>query len=286
MWRVPRAASWVTASSTLGALIGFAANSLLTRAAIGPALIDSVSFSTIRLATGALVLTLLARLRRSGPSSSGSWWGALTLAAYAYAFAFAYERIGAGVGALLLFGSVQVTMMSWGVWRGERPGVADWLGLALAVVGLIGLTRPGRSAPDPNGAVLMILAGVAWGAYSLLGRVGGDALSRTAGNFSLAMLVGVGVSLGTLGRAEISGRGVALASASGALASGLGYTLWYTALPQLSAWRAAIFQLSVPVLTTLGAVLLLDERVTTRLVAAGASILSGVVLSTFWRQRK
>jgi drug/metabolite transporter (DMT)-like permease len=266
----------------VGALAGFAANSLLTRAAVGPGLIDSVSFSTIRLATGAIALMLLARLRASKPASMGSWRGALALAAYAYAFAFAYERINAGVGALLLFGSVQSTMMTWGVWRGERPGIADVAGLVLALLGLVFLTRPGLAAPDSLGSVLMVAAGVAWGIYSLLGRGGGDALDQTAGNFRLATLVGVGMSLVVLGRTEISGRGIALASASGALASGLGYTLWYTALPYLSAWRAAVLQLSVPVLTALGAVMLLNERLTMRLVAAGAMIASGVLLSTLW----
>ncbi|HET9450073.1 MAG TPA: EamA family transporter, partial [Aggregicoccus sp.] len=210
------------------------------------------------------------------------WPSALALFAYAAGFSLAYVRIGAGVGALLLFGCVQLTMLGAGLARGERPRALEWVGLAVALSGLVGLTLPGASAPDAVGALLMAGAGAAWGLYSLRGRGARNPLAATAGNFlrsvPLAALLWLLALL--LGQASsASARGLALAAASGALASGLGYSLWYAALPSLSAARAAIVQLSVPVLAAAGAVLLLDEPLTQRLVLGGAALLLGVLLS-------
>lgn len=273
--------TWRAGLCAACALVGFAANSLLTRAAVGTGSIDSVSFSTVRLVTGAGALWLLSRGRseRSGPF--GSWFGAGALALYAYAFAFAYERIPAGVGALLLFGSVQVTMIAWALRAGERPRPVDWLGIGLAAAGLAGLTLPGRSSPDPTGSLLMIGAGVAWGAYSLAGRGATAPLRTTTGNFARASGAGLLVSLAAGRGAHVSAEGVLLAAVSGALASGVGYTLWYIALPLLAAWRAALLQLTVPVLTAAGAVVFLHERLTGRTLLFGSIILGGLLLTSW-----
>ncbi len=275
----------LTVATTIGALTGFAANSLLTRAAVGRDLIDAVSFSSVRLLAGALTLVLLARLvARDDPpdDAHNPWLGAAALGGYAYAFAFAYERIGAGAGALLLFGSVQATMMGWGIWRGERPHRAEWLGLAAAAAGAVVLVRPGFSAPDPIGAALMALAGICWGIYSLLGRNAGPPLPRTAANFTRAAVAGL--ALWALAGRTATGTGIALASLSGAAASGLGYTLWYSALPALSRFRAALVQLSVPAITAAGAWLLLGEALTARLLAAAALILGGILVACVVRR--
>jgi drug/metabolite transporter (DMT)-like permease len=276
---------------TVLALVGFAANSLLCRAALagGGLRIDAVSFTVVRIASGMLVLGVLL-LGRGGRYRGGSWASALALVAYAVGFSLAYVRIGAGVGALLLFGCVQATMLGTAIVRGERPSALEWAGLVLALGGLVGLTAPGASAPDALGAVLMAGAGVAWGVYSLRGRGSTDPLAATAHNF----LLGVPWVLGFAALSALTGTwtpratgaGVGLAVASGALASGVGYSLWYAALPHLTATRAAIVQLSVPVLAATGGVLLLGEAVTARLLGAGAALLGGVLLALTARQRK
>jgi drug/metabolite transporter (DMT)-like permease len=261
------------------ALCAFAANSLLCRLALGAREIDALSFTVLRLGSGAAMMALLLgqRIRRL----PGSWGGAVALFAYAAPFSLAYVRIGAGVGALLLFTAVQSTMIGWGMARGERPVPREWLGLAAAAGGLAFLAVPGASAPDPVGAALMVASGVCWGIYSLRGRGAGDPLATTAGNFvravpaSAALLV---LAIAT-GAAHATARGVALAVASGAVASGLGYVAWYAALRGLTATRAALIQLPVPVMTATGAVVLLGESVTMRLAVASAAILGGVALA-------
>jgi drug/metabolite transporter (DMT)-like permease len=267
------------------ALVGFAANSLLCRTALGPGRIDAASFSGVRLASGALVLLVLSR--RSGRrGQAGSWTSALALFAYAACFSYSYLRIAAGTGALLLFGAVQLTMLAAGLRSGERLRARAALGLALALVGLAVLVRPGLSAPDPLGAALMLAAGVAWGVYSLRGRhAAAPPLAETAGNFAKSLPFALALSLPTLASAHATPLGLWLAVASGALASGVGYTLWYAALPSLGALRAAIVQLTVPVLAAVGAALLLDEPVTARLVGASAAILGGVALSVLGGRR-
>jgi drug/metabolite transporter (DMT)-like permease len=265
---------------TSAALVGFAANSLLTRGALGNDLLDAPSFTLIRLLTGALTLALLVRLRREPPAARGTWFSAIALAGYAIAFTLAYTRIGAAVGALLLFGAVQVTMIATGIARGERPGGLDWLGMTLAAAGLLVLTLPGASAPHPLGAALMIAAGICWGAYSLAGRGSRDPLATTAGNFSRSLVV-TALALGALvPRGHFTTSGVLLAAASGSIASGIGYTLWYAALPSLAAWRAALVQTITPVLTMFLAALFLGELVSTRLLIATAIIAVGVGVAT------
>jgi drug/metabolite transporter (DMT)-like permease len=260
-------------------MAAFAANSLLTRGALGNHLIDAPSFTIVRLATGALTLALLVQARRRPAIDRGTWPSAVALAGYAVAFTLAYTRIGASVGALLLFGAVQVTMIGMGVARGERPLGRDWLGLLLAMGGLAWLTLPGATAPDLGGAMLMVVAGASWGVYSIAGRRSRDPLAATGGNFWRAAILG-GLALGAMVEpAAASLPGLGLAAASGALASGIGYTLWYSVLPALGNWRAALVQLTVPILTALAAVVLLAEPITPRLAVASALVIGGVWLS-------
>jgi drug/metabolite transporter (DMT)-like permease len=271
-----------TAALTLAAMVAFASNSLLCRAALGGGHSDATSFTTLRLVGGALVLGLLVRARKSSAAPSGGGWGsAAALFAYAVGFSLAYRQVSAGTGALLLFGAVQVTMLAAGLRAGERPRPREWIGLALSLAGLLALTRPGLAQPDILGAALMLGAGVAWGIYSLRGRGSPDALAANASNFIRSVplaLGGSGVAL-ALAPPHATGVGVVLALASGALASGLGYAIWYAALRGLTATQAAIVQLSVPPLAALGGVLLLDETLTPRLVVTGTAILGGIALA-------
>jgi drug/metabolite transporter (DMT)-like permease len=268
-----------TAALTAAALLGFAANSILCRMALQPRLADAASFTTIRLVSGAVVLVLLARTSVRAESSGGSWASAAALFAYAAAFSFAYLRIGAGVGALLLFGAVQATMLLWALRSGERLRPLQWLGLAAALAGVVALVRPGLAAPDPLGASLMLAAGVAWGAYSLRGRGIPRPLAATASNFARSVPFTLALSLAAPGPVAVSPRGALLAVASGALASGVGYSLWYAALRGLTASRAAVVQLLVPLLAAAAAVVLLNEPLTARLTGAGIAILGGIALA-------
>jgi drug/metabolite transporter (DMT)-like permease len=268
-----------TVALTAASLACFAGNSLLARRALGARAIDPATFTAVRLASGALVLPLLAFAGGRRPRG-GSWASALALFVYAGAFSLAYLRILAGPGALLLFAAVQATMLGWGVAHGERPSPLQWLGVALALGGLAYLTLAGGgSGVDPIGAGLMLTAGVAWGAYSLRGRSARDPLATTASNFLRAAALAVPAMLLFLGRLDATPTGLLLAVTSGALASGVGYSLWYAAVPSLGATRAATVQLSVPVLTALAAVALLGEGVTGRLAFAAVAILGGVALS-------
>lgn len=272
---------WLTSA----ALIGFSANSLLTRGALGTERIDPASFTAVRLLTGAIALALIVRGRPRSGADPGSWASGAALAAYAICFTLAYTRIGAGVGALVLFGSVQITMIGSGLARGERPGGLDWLGLLLAIGGLLVFTLPGAAAPDLAGTLGMTLAGAAWGVYSLAGRRSRDPLTATSGNFRRAAVFGVIVLAAYVPAGPfVTVSGVISAAASGALASGVAYTLWYSVLPSLPAWRAAIVQLLVPMLTAVAAALLLDEAITLRLAAATALVAAGVSLSS-WPSR-
>lgn len=215
---------------------------------------------------------------RSDRRGSGNWPSAFALFAYAAGFSLAYVSLSAGTGALLLFGSVQATMIGYGLWRGERLSSAQWFGLLLAAGGIIGLLLPGLAAPPLLGAAFMIAAGIAWGVYSLRGRSGGDPTAVTAGNFIRTVPITLVLALAMLPRLHIDTSGTLYAIASGALASGVGYAIWYTALPQLRATIAATVQLSVPVIAALGGVLLLGEQFTLRLVFASIAILSGIAL--------
>lgn len=269
------------------AMLAFAANSLLTRLALQQSSIDAASFGSVRLAAGALMLAAIVRLR-PGPAvaARADWLAATMLWAYVVCFSFAYLSLAAGTGALILFGAVQMTMFSVGLWRGERFTPLAWVGFALAVGGLVYLVSPGLAAPAPLGAALMASAGIAWGVYSLRGRLAGEPVAATAGNFIRATPLALLVSLVFAGQAQASLPGIALAVASGALTSGLGYVVWYAALPHLPALRAATVQLSVPPLAALGGVLWLAEAATLRLALASLAILGGVALVLASRSRK
>jgi drug/metabolite transporter (DMT)-like permease len=263
---------------TLLALIAFASNSILTRMALAGHEIDAASFTLVRLAAGALMLALLAGLAGTSLLRGRGAIGPIALFAYAAPFSFAYLRIGAAVGALVLFGIVQLTMIGWGLIRGERPATRTWGGLILAAAGLAGLTLPSATRPDPLGVALMAVAGVAWGIYSLAGRSAGAPLAATAANFLWSVPLAVLLAIVMRHSAAATPRGLLLAILSGAVTSGLGYAIWYRALRGLSATQAAAVQLSVPVLAALGAVTFLGESLTQRLLLSGAAVLAGVAL--------
>lgn len=268
------------------AMLAFAANSVLCRLALGRGAIDAASFTMIRLITGALALLLLCAVQ--GKAGRAAFRldliSVAALFGYAAAFSFAYRDLTAGTGALLLFGAVQATMIGTGLVRGERPLIAEWLGLVLALGGLGWLVYPGLASPPPVAAALMALAGIAWGVYSLRGRRSGDPLQTTAANFIWAVPPAFVLFLVGRSGSIISPSGMGWALLSGALASGVGYALWYAALPRLTATRAATLQLTVPVIAALGGVAFLAETVSFRLALASALVLGGVGLAIFGRR--
>lgn len=271
---------------TCVSMLAFAANSLLCRLALVEARIDPASFGLLRLASGALMLVLIVRLRSGGGARRlADWLAAMMLFAYVALFSFAYLSLSASVGALILFGAVQLTMIGAGLRAGERFAPAAWAGLAAAVAGLVYLVSPGLTAPAPVGAASMALAGVAWGVYSLRGRGVSDALAATASNFVRAVPPALVLSLASLSSVRADGVGIALAIASGALTSGIGYVIWYAALRGLTAMRAASVQLSVPPIAALGGVLVLSEPLTARLLIASAAILGGIAIVLATRAR-
>lgn len=267
-----------TSLLTLLTMIAFAGNSLLCRLALRETAIDAASFTSIRLLSGALMLALLVRVFRRERLGRGSWLSALALFAYAAGFSFAYLSLSAGTGALLLFGAVQCTMIGRGLWCGERLLGAQIGGLLLAMAGLIGLLLPGLSAPPLTGSVLMLLAGIAWGVYSLHGARGGDPIRVSAGNFVRASLMALGLSLLCMTQTRWDSTGAGYAVASGALASGAGYALWYSVLPAMKSVTAATVQLSVPVIAAIGGLVLLGESLSLRLMLASIAVLGGIAL--------
>ncbi len=230
------------------------------------------------------MLWLVARMSRGKHTGQGNWLSAFALFAYAAGFSFAYVSLSAGTGALLLFGAVQATMIGWGIWTGERLRNLQLVGLVFALGGLVGLLLPGLSAPPLIGSLLMLGAGVAWGVYSLRGKGAGDPTRVTAGNFLRAVPIAAVLSLIMYDGVSMDSAGFWYAVSSGALTSGIGYAIWYTALPALKATNAATVQLSVPVIAALGGIIFLGESLTLRLVLASAAILGGVALVILERQ--
>ena len=267
---------WSGALLTTLALIAFAANSVICRAALGGGAIDAAGFTAIRLLAGAAVLSALRAGSGRPPRGGREVVQPAMLLLYAAAFSFAYLSLSAGTGALLLFGAVQSTMILAGLRSGERFGISEALGLVLALCGLGWLVAPGLAAPSAAGAALMVMAGVAWGIYSLRGRGSRDALGDTARNFALASIPGLVLGAVSLGGGQPTLKGIGLAVLSGAITSGLGYVVWFAALRRLTAIRAAIVQLPVPALTAVGGVVILSEPVSWRLVLSSVMILGGV----------
>jgi len=266
-------------------MTAFAANSLLNRAALADELIEPMPFALIRVLAGAVVLAALVRER---PAFDAARLGAAAaLSAYLVGFSLAYTVLDAGIGALILFGLVQVTMLIGAVAGGERPTPRRWAGAVLALAGLGVLLLPGVDAvPAPGAAALMALAALGWGLYSLAGRGAARPLAATSANFILAVPMVALIALPFLTATPPTSAGVALALVSGAITSGLGYALWYAVLPALGAARAAVAQLSVPVIALAGGVLLLGERLTPGAAAASGIVLAGVALATLgpWRR--
>jgi drug/metabolite transporter (DMT)-like permease len=271
---------------TAFAMIAFAANSWLARAALRDTGIDPATFTSIRLVSGALMLWLLVWLGGKTRSGTGNWLSAAALFGYAALFSFAYLSLTAATGALLLFGAVQITMITLGIRGGELPDALQTTGVLLAFGGLLGLLWPGLHAPPLAGALMMIGAGIAWGVYSARGKGAGDPIRVTAGNFLLTIPIAAALSLVTIRGASVDLAGFSYAVTSGAVTSGLGYALWYTVVPKLRATSAATVQLSVPVIVAIGGIALLGEPVTLRLVLASAAVLGGIGLVILERRRQ
>ena len=273
---------------TLLTLVAFASNSILCRLALADRTIDAALFTAIRLVSGALLLVVadVARRRATASESGGNWLSGALLFGYAAGFSFAYLQLSAGTGGLILFGTVQLTMIGWGIWKGERPSLIEWCGLILAQVGLVILVAPGLHAPSPIGAILMAIAGISWGAYSLRGRHATDPGHATRLNFVWSVPFALVLLLcSSVAGLQASLKGVLLAVVSGAVTSAPAYMLWYLILPKLTAARAAISQLAVPAIVAIAGVLFLNESISFRLLAASALMLGGVALAICTKQK-
>lgn len=278
-----------TIALTATAMVAFAANSVLARLALADGAIDDMGYTGWRLASGAVVLFLLSRMvgRRAGvPAVAGSWPQAAALFGYALAFSIAYLWLGAAVGAIVLFGAVQFGMIARALVAGDRPGLLEWTGLAVAFAALVWLVSPGVAAPSPLGVALMAFAGLCWAAYSLLGRGSSDPLADTTGNFVRCLPVAILLMAWGWRVHPPDAAGLAYAVASGALASGLGYAVWYAVLPALSRVTAASVQLTVPAIAAAGAMVFIGEPLTVRLVAASLAILAGIALAILAGERR
>jgi len=276
----------VVALTTL-ALVAFAGNSVLCRLALADGSIDAASFSTVRLVSGAIALFLILSTSNRGARSPsyGSWMSAAMLFLYAVCFSFAYISLDTGVGALILFGMVQLTMVAGALIAGDRPAVAEWIGWLLAIAGFVYLVSPGLAAPSPIGSVLMTIAGIAWGVYSLRGRQEPHALAGTTYNFLRSVPMVIVISAFALKDLHLSTNGIVLAILSGAVTSGVGYAIWYTALRSITSMQAAMVQLSVPVLAAAGGVLFLAESVSLRLIVSSLLILGGIFFAIFGKAK-
>ncbi|MDQ6992907.1 MAG: DMT family transporter [Mariprofundus sp.] len=261
------------------ALLAFSVNSLLCREALIHTTIDAASFTLLRLFSGAVMLGVIVCWRSGVSSIGGNWPSAGSLFIYAAGFSFAYVHLSAATGALLLYGAIHATMTAHGLWGGERLSGWQSGGFIVALLGIISLLLPGLEAPPLTASLLMLTAGVAWGIYSLRGKhAASDPISSTAGNFIRTLPLALGLSLICQDTMLWDITGIGYAVVSGAVASGLGYVIWYMALPALRATQAATVQLSVPVITALGGAILLAEPITLRIVLASIAILGGIAL--------
>jgi drug/metabolite transporter (DMT)-like permease len=269
------------------ALVAFAFNSILCRLALGAEAIDAASFTFVRLVSGAIVLVLINSFfgKKEAGTIGANWLSAFFLFAYAICFSLAYINLTTATGALILFGSVQLTMICAALVKGERPQILEWLGLFLALAGLVYLVFPGLSAPPLASCASMMAAGIAWGFYTLRGRGSRNPLADTTGNFLRSVPMIILVALPLIYQIHLSPKGIVCAVLSGAIASGIGYSVWYAALKYHTATRAAILQLSVPALAAIGGVIFLAETISTRLLLASALILGGIGLAIFGKMK-
>ena len=270
---------------TILALIAFAANSVLCRMALGEERIDASSFTVIRLLSGVLVLLTIVKITNSKKSlsSRGSWFAGMMLFLYAITFSFAYMTLDTGTGALILFGAVQITMIFLSLFSGNRLHLSEWVGVSIAFMGFVYLVFPGVTAPSVTGFILMSVAGIAWGVYTLKGRGSDDPLLETSSNFLRAVPFIIVLAITAVNTAQYSIEGILLAVLSGGIASGIGYAIWYSALGGLSVTQAAVVQLSVPVIAALGGVIFVSETLTWRLILSSLMILGGILLVVMGR---
>lgn len=267
---------------TTFALVAFAFNSILCRLALGTELIDASSFTSIRLISGAVTLSIIFLLFSNNKSENlkrGNFVSAFFLFAYAICFSFAYIGLTTATGALILFGMVQATMIVSAIIAGERPTILEWIGLVLALGGLIYLVFPGLESPSIFSSTLMAFAGIAWGFYTLRGKGSKNPLADTTGNFVRTIPFVILASLPFIYHFKVTPNGVLFAVLSGAIASGIGYAVWYAALKYHTSTSAAIVQLSVPVIAAIGGLVLLSELISLRLILASCLILGGIALA-------
>jgi drug/metabolite transporter (DMT)-like permease len=271
---------------TIAALIAFAGNSILCRMALGEQSIDAGSFTSIRLLSGVVVLLILLNLGQSKTrhSATGSWAAGCYLFLYAVAFSYAYMSLDTGTGALILFGAVQVTMILRSLFSGQQLLWFEWLGVLAAFSGFVYLVLPDLDTPSLQGFILMTIAGIAWGFYTLAGKGSSNALADTSFNFLRTLPFVLLLTAFTIFYAELSQRGVILAILSGGLASGVGYAIWYKALGGLTAVQAGVVQLLVPVIAAAGGVLFSAETISMRLVIASVIILGGILTVILGKQ--
>ncbi len=264
---------------TLFALIAFAANSVLCRMALGEGVIDAPSFTVVRLMSGIAVLIVISSLRanKEKSTSKGSWISAMMLFLYAITFSFAYISLETGTGALILFASVQITIILISIVSGNKLHISEWTGVIISFTGFVYLVLPGVTAPSLIGFVLMSIAGIAWGIYTLRGKGSTDPLVDTTFNFVRTAPLVIALILITLSDIHLSTEGIVLAVLSGAVASGIGYSVWYAALGGLSATEAAVVQLAVPVIAAVGGVIFVSEAITLRLILSAIMILGGIL---------
>lgn len=276
---------------TVLAMIAFAANSILCRIALGNELIDAASFTSIRLASGAVMLLLIILLRQSNQFNALSLScfnikSSLALFLYAICFSFAYIEMSTGTGALILFGTVQLSMILFAIVKGEKTSPIMWSGIALAFGGLVYLVLPGVNAPSPVSATLMTISGLAWAVYSLRGKSSSNPVTDTTWNFVGTVPFIIFTSFVFISSAQGTFSGIILAIASGAIASGVGYVIWYAALPALSWTAAAIVQLSVPTIAAFGGVIFMSEPLTARLILASIATLGGIAIVIYSKQTR